>query len=280
MRLVYLALAALMCASLLAAEPHRLKTNSSHVGVRQDEVREVVCWGDSMTEGVGAGFAVISTPNGTYDASYKSYPQILQDLCGIKTYNYGVPGANSREIVSMQGGYGPVEDQGAFGIFDREVAEDGANHLGDILVLEIGSNGGWDNDYGELIAQYKAMIEHAKCKDYLIIGDTDDPGTSEGDRLQEAFKEGDGPGETRWEKALKDAFGDRFINMRVYLIEHGLEVCGLQKDEADKEGASFGCVPSRLRFDWTHLNSYGYYAQAYGVYEQGVKLGLWKAKDA
>ena len=35
------------------------------------------------------------------------------------------------------------------------------DHSGDILILEIGSNGGWENDYKTLILQYDAMI-HSK----------------------------------------------------------------------------------------------------------------------
>lgn len=45
----------------------------------------------------------------------------------------------------------------------------------DILVLEIGSNAGWYNDYDELIAQYDSILEGTGCKYYIIVGDTDDP---------------------------------------------------------------------------------------------------------
>ena len=44
----------------------------------------------------------------------------------------------------------------------------------DILVLQMGSNGGWDS-YDELIAQYQAMIEKSGTQCYIIIGDTDNP---------------------------------------------------------------------------------------------------------
>ncbi len=237
--------------------------------------REVVCWGDSMTQGIGAGFALIVNDGSIYKASGKAYPEILQDLTGLTTYNLGVAGATSKTIAAMQGGLDINLNTLNLSSEAWEKVYLGAKHPGDVLILEIGSNGGWNNDYKELIAQYRAMIRHSGCKDYLIIGDTDDPGTSIGDRNQEPFKKGEGPGVTAWEKALEKEFGRRFINMRVYLIENGLSVCGLARAKEDNVDASYGRIPHRLRSDWTHLSSYGYYAEAYGIYERGVDLGYW-----
>ncbi len=237
--------------------------------------REVVCWGDSLTKGSGADTAVISTPEGFYDASFKSYPEILEDLCGLTTYNYGASGATSRDILRLQEGV--IRDYDSdYAVSDREIVRQSSQHRGDILVLEFGSNGGWDNDYDTLVAQYRQVISNSDCDDYLILGDTDDPGTSLADRDQDPFAKGTGAGETAWEAALHKAFGDRFINMRLYLVEHGLDVCGLKPTQQDTATASFGWVPHRLRADWTHLNSYGYYAKARGVYERGVQLGMWE----
>ncbi|HAM16002.1 MAG TPA: hypothetical protein DCP91_09145 [Eggerthellaceae bacterium] len=165
-------------------------------------------------------------------------------------------------------------------LYDEDIASQGAQHKGDILVLEIGSNGGWNSDYAELVAEYRAMIQHAGCESYIIVGDTDDPGTSIGDLRQEAFEPGEGAGETDWERALREAFGDHFVNMRVYLIEHGLAVTGLKPTAQDAELAAQGCVSPQLRHDWTHLNSYGYYAQALAIYEKGTQLGYWGQQSA
>lgn len=92
-------------------------------------------------------------------------------------------------------------------------------HPGDILVLEIGSNGGWNNDYDVLIAQCRTMLEHAGSERFIILGDTDDPGTSIGDLSQQPFDQGEGPGETNWEAVLREEFGKYFVNMLVFLIE-------------------------------------------------------------
>ena len=275
-------------------------------GTSDDDTREIVCWGDSMTQGVGADEgALVSLADGElYDTSYQSYPQVLSQLTGLDTYNFGVAGATSAEIAAMQGGLTWEElesaeksvevadaddadanaadadaaddaDEQPVSHIDPDVIEEGEQHTGDILVLEIGSNGGWNNDYQVLIDQYRAMIERSGCEDYLILGDTDDPGTSVGDTSQVPFTEDYAPRETNWEAALREAFGDHFINMRVFLIKHGLEISGLTPTEEDVADARLGCISKQLRSDWTHLNARGYFAKAVAVYQRGVKLGYW-----
>lgn len=285
-------------------------------GTSDVDTREIVCWGDSMTQGVGADDdpdALVALADGElYDTSYQSYPQVLSQLTGLDTYNFGVAGATSEEIAVMQGALpwvvfendsadaadGPVgedEDDDAdldadseadsdaesdaveqpISHIDPEVVDEGTLHTGDILVLEIGSNGGWDGDYQVLIDQYRAMIDRSGCEDYLILGDTDDPGTSVGDASQEPFTEDYAPRETSWETALREAFGDHFINMRVFLIKHGLEISGLTPTPEDVADARLGCISKQLRSDWTHLNARGYFAKAVAVYQRGIKLGYW-----
>lgn len=297
-------------------------------GTSDDDTREIVCWGDSMTQGVGAdddADALVSLADGElYDTSYQSYPQVLSQLTGLDTYNFGVAGATSEEIAVMQGALPWVtldidnadasvdpdgededddaesdadaeaeSDEGAeadaesdaeaesdaveqpVSHIDPEVVDEGTQHTGDILVLEIGSNGGWGGDYQVLIDQYRAMIDRSGCEDYLILGDTDDPGTSVGDTSQEPFTEDYAPRETSWETALREAFGDHFINMRVFLIKHGLEISGLTPTPEDVADARLGCISKQLRSDWTHLNARGYFAKAVAVYQRGIKLGYW-----
>lgn len=335
-RLSIVAIAAVLVASLAGCRqfPTNDETSSDAVGgdaqaesdldwryypgTSDDDTREIVCWGDSMTQGVGADEgALVSLADGElYDTSYQSYPQVLSQLTGLDTYNFGVAGATSAEIAAMQGGLtweelesaeksvevadaddADVDDADAdaddadanaadadaaddadeqpVSHIDPDVIEEGEQHTGDILVLEIGSNGGWNNDYQVLIDQYRAMIERSGCEDYLILGDTDDPGTSVGDTSQVPFTEDYAPRETNWEAALREAFGDHFINMRVFLIKHGLEISGLTPTEEDVADARLGCISKQLRSDWTHLNARGYFAKAVAVYQRGIKLGYW-----
>lgn len=150
-------------------------------------------------------------------------------------------------------------------------------HKGDIQIIEMGSNGGWSS-YTELIAQYQSIIANSGSDRYIIVGDTDDPGTSKADRYQQLmYPDGTyiGTNETMWEKALHDAFGEHFLNLRVYMIENGLTDCGVVPDAQDMADARKGIISAKLRFDWTHFNSYGYYAKGRALYLKGEELGYW-----
>lgn len=144
---------------------------------------------------------------------------------------------------------------------------------GDVLVIQMGSNGGWD-DYDELIEQYKAMIANSGTECYIIIGDTDNPDESV-DSANYTDSQYIGKDDTMWEAALREAFGEHFINMRTYLLENALSITGLEPTQADEDDLSQGRVPETIKYDYTHLNSYGYYAIGYGVYEKGLELGYW-----
>ncbi len=151
------------------------------------------------------------------------------------------------------------------------------DHKDDILVLEMGSNGGWD-DYDDLIAQYQAIIDYTGCERYIIVGDTDDPGTSLADNSQSYLENEDdyvGTDDTAWEAALREAFGEHFFNTRVYMIQNGLSDCGLKKGKIDELYDAFGYISVKLRSDWTHFNAYGYYSKGVGIYKKGLELGYW-----
>lgn len=144
---------------------------------------------------------------------------------------------------------------------------------GDVIVIQMGSNGGWD-DYDELIQQYKSMIANSGTECYIIIGDTDNPDESiEGDYYIDNPEAG--LEETLWEAALREAFGEHFINMRMYMLENALDVTSLEPDTEDEESLLQGRVPESLKYDYTHLNSYGYYTVGVAVYEKGIELGYW-----
>lgn len=144
---------------------------------------------------------------------------------------------------------------------------------GDVLVIQMGSNGGWD-DYDELIQQYKAMIDNSGTECYIIIGDTDNPDESVDSAYYTDSSEV-GIDDTLWEAALREAFGEHFINMRVYMIENALSTAGLEPTQEDIDNIDGGRVPESLKHDFTHLNSYGYYAVGVAVYNKGIELGYW-----
>lgn len=320
--------------------------------------RSITCWGDSMTEGNGTNTASIQKDGQELDISYMTYPMLIEQMTGIKTYNLGVGGETSRQIAERQGGLPMMidrsvtvpangakkinlvsaedgelvffNDYSGYGFSDElnvnkvyidgqqyKITFNGETHIlfkklkhkskedvekekentrssvssgliteiktgstqinegalvytkaaidrkNDILIIEMGSNGGWNDDLNELVRQYDAMINYAGCSYYIIIGDTDDP-------YYDA-----GVGETAWEATLHEAYGEHFINMRLYLIEHGLSDCGLDTTFADMEGYCNGQISKQLRADWTHLNAYGYYSKGLAVYQKGVELGYW-----
>ena len=134
----------------------------------------------------------------------------------------------------------------------------------DILVIQMGSNGGWDS-YDELVAQYQAMIEKSGTQCYIIIGDTDNPTEAYDSEQYESDIEV-GTKDNVWETALREAFGEHFINMRAFMIEQGLETAGLEPTEQDLDDLENGRVPEQLKDDYTHFNSYGYYAMGVAVY--------------
>lgn len=144
---------------------------------------------------------------------------------------------------------------------------------GDVLVIQMGSNGGWD-DYDELIQQYKAMIDNSGTECYIIIGDTDNPDESVDSAYYTDSSEV-GIDDTLWEAALREAFGEHFINMRVYMIENALSTAGLEPTQEDIDNIDDGRVPESLKHDFTHLNSYGYYDVGVAVYNKGIELGYW-----
>ena len=158
--------------------------------------------------------------------------------------------------------------------YTRASQERSAN---DILVLEIGSNGGW-YDYQELILQYDNIIINSGCQYYIIVGDTDNPGSSPADDNQGEYNNDGsyiGIGDTAWEAALREAYGEHFFNTRTYMIQYGLSDCGLDTTTDDLENFKKGNISEQLRYDWTHFNSYGYYAKGTGIYKKGVELGYW-----
>jgi len=141
----------------------------------------------------------------------------------------------------------------------------------------MGSNGGWENDYDELIKQYQNIIDNSYYADYIIVGDTDNPGES-ADTYQDVYDNNGnyaGLHATLWEQALYDAFGEHFLNTRLYLMENALSDCGLTPTENDIIDIQTGNLPEQIRADFTHFNSYGYYSKAKAIYLKGIELGYW-----
>ena len=203
---------------------------------------EINCWGDSITEG--------------YGSDGLTYPDVLRQLTGMPVRNLGVGGEDSSEILSRSIHYGSQEE--------------------DILVIQMGDNGGWRN-LNQLIRQYRELISEAGTDRYIIISSTDDPNDFE--QIWGYTTEPVGLENTWYEEEFEEAFGEHLFNGRKYLIEHGLEINGIRRTEEDYMRADQGNISLKLRNpeygDNTHLNEAGYIALAHGVYEKGKELGYW-----
>ncbi len=202
---------------------------------------EINAWGDSITEG--------------YGSDGLTYPDVLEELTGIPVRNLGVGGEESTQILARSIAYGSQKE--------------------DILVIQMGDNGGWDT-LDELIGQYWQLIEEAETDRYIIISSTDDP--DDFDQIWGYTTEPVGLEDTWYEERFREAFGDHLFIGRKYLIENGLRINGLRAKETDYARAKKGNISLQLRNPWidnTHLNEAGYIALAHGVYEKGVELGYW-----
>lgn len=107
-----------------------------------------------------------------------------------------------------------------------------------LMIIYIGQNGGWDNDVNELIRQHKLMIDHAKAEDYIILG----------------FSSGSSSERKVYEDTMKKEFGRRFISLREYLSQYGLEDAGLSPTEEDTRMIAEGKTPKSLLADTVHYN--------------------------
>ena len=166
------------------------------------------------------------------------------------------------------------KDRGSVVVIDRPTAIISPihNRYGDILILQIGHNGGWDNNYDTLVNQYRMAIEKAQTDRYIIIGMTS--GNAESNR--------------EWEYALQSAFQRHYINMREYLSHpiydengdiincYGLADRGFTPTQDDLVKIAEGEVPRQLKVDSAHFTSYGYYTEAEQVYKRGKELGYWE----
>jgi hypothetical protein len=214
--------------------------------------------------------------SGSGDYSGYNFTTYFNGMCYINGQAYEVTYKNGRHYITDSYGVDCASDTIYIPAGTVIYPKAAIDRKDDILILEIGSNGGWNYDYDTLIAQYRAMLESAGCSRYIILGDTDDPGDS-ADPYQDEFDEGSGLEDTKWEAALREAFGSHFFNVRTYLLQNGLSDNGLTANDDDLERAAYGKISHQLKtnLDNTHLNANGYYSKGVGIYKKGRELGYW-----
>ncbi len=124
----------------------------------------------------------------------------------------------------------------------------------DIIILFAGTNLAPDRDtVGELIRAQKQMLEFLGCERYLIVGLTS---------LAMA------PDIVPVNQALAEEFGEHFLDVRAYLLEHGLEDAKIKPSAQDEKDLKAGEIPSSLRVDIVHGNEAFYRIIGEQVYQK------------
>ncbi len=131
------------------------------------------------------------------------------------------------------------------------------HHRNDILIMDIGYNGGFSS-VSDWINQYKEMVDYSDSKEYVVIG-----------RASHYYVTS-----TTTEDAFSEAFGNRYISLSQYYVEHGLEDAGITPTPNDLNDILSGRPPQSLFLDDHHENAYGYAIKAKLVYQKLLELGL------
>lgn len=287
-----------------------IQEESTDVGKQPD----IVCWGDSLTYGEGGegvtypsvlaektGLTVfnygvqgetakqIAIRMGLYQMTVSTFT-IPEDTTPVEVNLFyqgedpvmmrlGDAGMNPCEISGVKGELSYQEADGKY-YFTRleagkEVSvEEGAvvtmNAAGktdsdDIIVLFAGSNDRpTKEDAANLIAVEKEMIAYLGSEKYIVVGLTS----------QEMI-----PEVAAVNEELKEAFGEHFLDVRTYFLEHGLEDAGITPTEQDKADIAAGEIPSSLRVDIVHGTPDFYRILGEQLYEKMLADGYLPRKE-
>lgn len=140
------------------------------------------------------------------------------------------------------------------------------NKNDDVLIIDIGCNGGYSS-IENWIQQIRCMIDYSVSKEFIVIGLANHLAYSFGSTSENY--------ETLEAKFAKE-FGNRYINLRKFYVEYGLEVAGLTPTTQDETDISNGIPPQSLykSGDNYHENQYGYKIKAQLVFEKLRDLNL------
>lgn len=114
----------------------------------------------------------------------------------------------------------------------------------DIHIFYVGQNGGYEN-IDDWIQQLRNAIDYIGCDKYLIIACQTNLHNSTWDNIYDRFKK---------------EFRGKFVDIRKYMLEYGLEDCKISPTPQDLEDISKGVCPTSLKKqgDKVHFNYYGY----------------------
>ena len=128
----------------------------------------------------------------------------------------------------------------------------------DILIIFSGNNNSPTlKTLNELIKVQRQMIQYSGTDNYIIIGLTCKSSISEVEKINQA---------------LQKEYGDKFLDIRTYILENGLNDSGMTATGQDKTDISNGEIPSSLRVDNIHGNASFYTIIGNQVYKKILEL--------
>lgn len=127
-----------------------------------------------------------------------------------------------------------------------------------IYIVFIGANKGYA-DSQDLISQQRSILalQEKNAGKYLVIGLPNV--TGEESKVME--------------RAMEEAYGDKYINLREYISTQGIYDAGIKPNAEDLEQMELGKVPPSLLTDHIHFNAKGYTVIGNLIYERMDELG-------
>lgn len=172
-------------------------------------------------------------------------------------------------------------EEGTVVVSDADTALNGA----EVMLINLGSNSGWDENPDVLLNQVQLMVDHfvaAGGEKYIICGQSGGKHLRTEEMRAITFA---------YEEKAATAFGNHWLNLREYLIANGLTENGLTASALDTERMALGQVPASLVgggtttdikmydgvsvTDDVHPNVYGANSIMLAFYNKGVALGYW-----
>ena len=105
----------------------------------------------------------------------------------------------------------------------------------------MGQNAGYSGN-DELIDMYKRLIDFYGSKNYIVIG----------------LHTGTASSRASLETAMLNAFGDRYVNLRLYCVNYALGDANITPTQADTDAILVGSCPPSILSDAIHFNETGY----------------------
>lgn len=268
-------------------------------------VPRIICWGDSLTESIDSKTAypdvlarLADTTVLNYGVMSEATKHIAMRQGGIQVYTgaftipasrtpvslglksdegkviflkYGDAGINPCYICGVEGTLG--RDDNGYYYFVRSAEGNSVSvpkgsilvtqgmaqqNPNDVLVIFTGTNDLPTADtISDVINIQRRMINESGCDKYVIVGLTYRGGIDDIDEVNHI---------------LADEYGEHFLDIRTYMLEHGLEDAGVAPTAKDREDIKKGEIPSSLRRDYVHGNEKFYEILATQVYKRMVDL--------